>query len=127
MNNEYQDMKNVILKMAMCALIVCTLPTAIDAQDWQTNTMQGSGSNYSSPITPVGATNVDQQATTTYSSPRRIGGRHNDGDFGPGQDGGVQDPNSPIGSEWILFAFAALAAGVMVIKKQVINTKNSIL
>ena len=113
-------MKNVILKMAMCALIVCALPTAINAQDWQTNTMQGSGSSYSSPITPVGATNVDQQATTTYSSTNRISGRRN---FEDVSDPGNQSNESPIGSEWILFAFAALAAGTMVVKKQVINAK----
>ena len=106
-------MKNAILKMVMCALIVCVLPTAIVAQDWQTNTMQGSGSNYSSPITPVGATNVDQQATTTYTAPRHgITGRRNFDDAA--QDQNQDTENSPIGDAVLpLLLMAMLAAGVV--------------
>ena len=111
----------------MCALVVCALPMALAAQDWQTSSMQGSGSAYSSQVTPVGATNVDQQATTTYSAGRRISGRKNEGDFGPGQNGGYWDnENSPIGSEWTLLLFAAITAIVIAIRNQVINSKNSI-
>ena len=100
-------MRKAILRMAMCALVVCALPMALAAQDWQTSTMQGSGSAYSSQVTPVGATDVDQQATTTYGPARTISNRRNFDNY--------NDPNqsdqSPIGSEWALLLFAAIAGG----------------
>ena len=111
-------MKKMIVRMAMCALVVCALPMALAAQDWQTSTMQGSGSAYSSQVTPVGAQNVEPQATTTYSSPRRISGRRND-DFNETGENGVGDNGSPIGSEWALLLFAALAGGGVLLRKKV--------
>lgn len=120
-----KDMRKAILRMAMCALVVCALPMALAAQDWQTSSMQGSGSTYSSQVTPVGATDVQQQATTTYSAGRRISGRHNE-DNGwttkPDQEG---FDGSPIGSEWVLLVFAALAGGVVVLKEKLLTFKST--
>lgn len=114
------NMKKFIMIMVLGALVACLVPTEANAQDWQTNTMQGSGSAYSSQVTPVGAQNVEPQATTTTTrTSHQITGRRN---FDTGGDSG-QGP-SPIGSEWTLLLFVALAAGVMVMKKKVINAKN---
>lgn len=106
--------------MAMCALVVCALPMALAAQDWQTSTMQGSGSAYSSQVTPVGATDVDQQATTTYGPARQISNRRNDL-IGGGEYG--QSDKSPIGDEWPLVVFAFAAAALLGVKTLVNNFK----
>ena len=118
-NERIQDMKKMIVRMAMCALVVCALPMALAAQDWQTSTMQGSGSAYSSQVTPVGASNVQQQATTTYGPARQISGRRDIEEGGGHGDVGEQDPNSPIGSEWALLLFAAIAGGGVLLRKKV--------
>lgn len=113
-------MKKMIVRMAMCALVVCALPMALAAQDWQTSTMQGSGSAYSSQVTPVGATNVDQQATTTYGPARNISGRKN---FEEYDSPNVSD-QSPIGSEWALLLFAAIAGGGVVLRGRKLKIGN---
>ena len=115
-----KDMRKAILRMAMCALLVCALPMALAAQDWQTSSMQGSGSAYSSQVTPVGATDVDQQATTTYGPARQISNRRNE-IVTPGEHG--QSDQSPIGDEWPLLFFAVAAAGIVALRKKVINSK----
>ena len=112
-------MRKAILRMAMCALVVCALPMALAAQDWQTSSMQGSGSAYSSSVTPVGATNVDQQATTTYGPARQISNRRNDLIGGPESGQGP----SPIGDEWPLVVFAFAAAALFGVKTLVTNFK----
>ena len=78
-------MKKTIMILVLGALVACLVPMTVWAQDWQTNTMQGSGSSYSSSVTPVGATNVDQQAYTTEgnNTPNRISGRRNFEEFDP--------------------------------------------
>ena len=113
-------MKKAILRMAMCALVVCALPMALAAQDWQTSTMQGSGSAYSSQVTPVGATDVQHQATTTYAPARNVSNRRN---FDTPDDPGHQSGDSPIGSEWALVVFAFAAAALFGVKTLVTNFK----
>ena len=95
------------------------------ASEWQsTSVMQGSGSAWSSQVTPVGATEANQQATTTASySPARISGPRRNSEFGPGQDGGYQDPNSPLGEPWVMLAFAAIFA-IGVAYRNLSNKKN---
>ena len=108
-------MKNVIMMIIMAVALVA-LPTM--AQDWQsTSAMPGSGSAYSAQVTAVGAAEVTEMATTTSSTPNNGPHRAKKGDFGPGQDGGYQDPNSPIGDAWPLLLFAAIFAVVITIKK----------
>lgn len=104
------SMKKRFIFGMMCITIICTLSLPVMAQEWQSvSTMPGSGSAYVSQVTPVGAMETNQQATTTYdaNSPKRIGFVRKS-DFGGGQDGGYKDPNSPIGEAWCLLAFAAL-------------------
>lgn len=108
------DMKKTMIILVLGALVACLVPVTVQAQDWQTNTMQGSGSSYSSPITPVGATNVNDQATTTYSSPNRITGRRN---FDTYDDPNASD-QSPIGSEGAFLLFVAAAAGILYLRKR---------
>ena len=107
------DMKRIVMIIMAVALIA--LPAM--AQDWQsTSTMQGSGSTYSSQVTGVGAASVDNMATTTtdsYSPAKAPGPRKS---FGPNQDAGQTDPNSPVGDALIplmLFACAYLIIRAM--------------
>jgi len=69
-----------------------------------TSPMMQSGSNYSSPIAPVGADNITY--TDAAGAPSRISGRRNiDDDFITPTDGNV-DNESPIGTPYILLLFA---------------------
>ena len=109
-----KDMKKLVMIIMAVALIA--LPTM--AQDWQsTSTLQGTGSNYSSQVTEVGATGVSDMATTTESytpakapsGPRKslIGGPEDD--LGP----------SPIGDAVLPLLLMSLAfAGVIYFRKR---------
>ena len=113
------SMKKRFIFGMMCITMICTLSLPVLAQDWQSvSTMRGSGSVYTSQVTPVGAMETNQQATTTYdaNSPKRIGSVRKS-DFGGGQDGGYKDPNSPIGEATCLLLFAALFACGITLKK----------
>lgn len=109
----------MIILLVLSALVVCSIPAK--AQGWQekqeqpawtSSTMLGSGSTYSSTVTPVGSYDAPQMATTSGSTPRGVSGRRNSGDFGDG--GNVEDSNqdigSPVGDPWILLLLAAGAA-----------------
>lgn len=90
---------------------------AQNSQDWQsTSTMRGAGSAYSSQVTAVGATSVEDMSTTTTmnqpTGPRRIGPTH-------GQD----NPN-PVGDAVLpLLLMAAAAAGVIYLRKRKAQSK----
>lgn len=104
------SMKKRFIFGMMCITMICTLSLPVLAQEWQSvSTMPGSGSAYVSQVTPVGAMETNQQATTTYDicSPKRVGPIRR-ADFGGGREGGYQDPGSPVGEAWCLLAFAAL-------------------
>lgn len=109
----------MIIVLVLSALVVCSVPA--NAQGWQeqqeqpgwtSSTMLGSGSTYSSTVTPVGSYDAPQMATTSSNSPMGMRGRQNSGDFGDG--GNVEDDNqdigSPVGDPWILLLFAIGAA-----------------
>ncbi len=113
----------MIIVLVLSALVVCSVPA--NAQGWQeqqeqpgwtSSTMLGSGSAYSSTVTPVGSYDAPQMATTSSNSPMGMRGRQNSGDFGDGNEGGgnVEDDNqdigSPVGDPWILLLFAIGAA-----------------
>ena len=115
----------MIIVLVLSALVVCSVP--VKAQEWQeqqeqqgwtSSTMLGSGSAYSSTVTPVGSYDAPQMATTSSNSPMGMRGRQNSGDFGDG--GNVEDDNqdigSPVGDPWILLLFA-IAAAIFVKRK----------
>ncbi len=117
------NMKNMIKIMVLGALVACSVP-ALAQQDnaWSTGGVAGSGSAYSSQVTPVGATAPNEMATTTYSgqssNARRSKARRE------GQDG--RDPGDvteasteySIGSALALLAFAAVGTGVVLKRRR---------
>ena len=109
----------MIIVLVLSALVVCSVPVKAqgwqeqqEQQGWTSSTMLGSGSTYSSTVTPVGSYDAPQMATTSSNSPMGMRGRQNSGDFGDG--GNVEDDNqdigSPVGDPWILLLFAIAAA-----------------
>ena len=104
--------------MIIMAVALIALPTM--AQDWQsTSTMQGSGSTYSSQVTGVGATGVDNMATTTTDSysPANAG-RRRIGNFGTPADT-ERDEESPVGDALIpLLLCACMYLSVRVFLKR---------
>lgn len=109
----------MIIVLVLSALVVCSVPAKAqgwqepqEQQGWTSSTMLGSGSAYSSTVTPVGSYDAPQMATTSSNSPMGMRGRQNSGDFGDG--GNVEDDNqdigSPVGDPWILLLFAVGAA-----------------
>lgn len=108
------------IMMLIMAVALVALP-AIAQQEWQsTSAMQGSGSAYGAQVTAVGAAGVTDMATTTTSTPNNGPRRaKKEGDFAPGQTGGYQDPNFPIGDAWPLAFFALMMAIVIGIKRNV--------
>ena len=98
----------------------------MEAQEWQTTSiLQSPVGSYTPQLTPVGATEAQPQATTTYDAEtpsRRNAGASRRSDFGPGQDGGHADDGSPIGDVWPL-AFFALAMAVVTGVKRKMNSK----
>ena len=94
------------------------LPTmAQSAQEWQTSTMQGSGSNYAPQVTAVGAASVPSEATTTTAtySPGKSGHirRDSGGDpWGTNQDAGDTDTGSPVGDALLPLLLMAMVYGV---------------
>ena len=109
-------MKNRMIILVVGALMACLLPQAVWAQqEWQsTSTMQGSGSAYSSQVTTVGAANVGNMATTTYSqSPSMASGRRRINDGGTNNDGGhTEDENSPLGDAVLPLLLMAAGFGL---------------
>ena len=112
-------MKNMITIMVLGALVACSVPAAAQQDNaWSTGGVAGSGSAYSSQVTPVGATAPNEMATTTYStsSSHRAGARRSkEGTDDPGH---TEDDGSPIGTPLALLAFAAVGAGVVLKRKK---------
>ena len=109
-------MKKLMILVVMAAALA--LPAmAQNSQDWQsTSTMRGAGSAYSSQVTAVGATSVEDMSSTTTmnqpTGPRRIGPTH-------GQD----NPN-PVGDAVLpLLLMAAACAGVIYLRKRKAHNK----
>lgn len=120
-----KDMKNRLMVFAISVLMVCLLPMVSEAQNWQTSTLQSPVGTYTPKVTPVGSIHAQSQASTTSDEipPRLNSSRPRKSDFGPGKDGGYQDPNFPIGDAWPLAIFAALFAAYIAIRKYNINAK----
>lgn len=63
-NKRYKDMKKLLMILMAVALVA--LPTMAQQLEWQsTSTMQGTNSTYVPQVTAVGATTVEEMATTT--------------------------------------------------------------
>ncbi len=108
-------MKRIVMIIMAVALIA--LPTM--AQDWQsTSAMQGTGSNYSSQVTEVGATGVSDMATTTESySPAKAPSKPRRA-FDTGGETG-QSTEFPIGDAVLpMLLMAMLFAGVVYTRRK---------
>lgn len=100
--------------------MLCAFGNVLCAQDFSStgSDMMSTGSTYSSSVTGVGATGVNDMYSTaeTPSTTTRPGARKGVGgeEVNPGQ--GPTEP--PIGSDAILFFFAAVAAGVVALRRR---------
>ena len=111
-------MKRIMMIIMAVALIA--LPAMAQQEQWQTSTMQSSGSAYSSQVTPVGATSAPSEATTTTASyaPRRPGSIRRDG-FDTNTDPGTVDPGSPIGDAMVpLLLMSVVFGGVIALRRK---------
>ena len=121
MNERIIDMKTNVKVIGyglwVIGMLLVGMPTM--AQDWQsTSAMQGTGSNYSSQVTEVGATGVSDMATTTesYSPAKAPSGPRRE--FGkPGETG--QSDEFPIGDAVLpMLLCAAVFCGVIAIRRK---------
>lgn len=110
--------KQILLLIAM----LFAFGNVLCAQDFSTGSdMMTTGSAYSSTVTGVGATGVNDMYSTAQA-PSRPGARKATGETDP--DGDVETEwetagdFTPIGSDVILFLFAALAAGVVALRRR---------
>ena len=120
MNTIMKKMNSKMMSLAAGILMICLLPLATNAQEWRsTSTMPASGSEYSSQITSVGASDVydntsntsDGSETTGIYGPRKIGNT-------PGDPGG-QSEEFPIGDAALpLLLFAAAFAATVAIRNR---------
>lgn len=101
-----KDMKRIV--MIIMAAVLVALPTMAQQQEWQsTSTMQTSGSALAPQVTAVGATSVNDMATTTTSSPAKAPNGPRRG-FDTGGETGKSD-QSPIGDAMLpLLAMLAI-------------------
>ena len=116
-------MKRIVMILMAAALIV--LPTMAQQQEWKsTSTMQGTGSSYAPQISAVGATTVEEMATTTesYSPAKAPGGPRKAFDTG-GETG--KSTESPIGDAVLPLMLMAIAFGGYVAIKRRKLTANS--
>jgi hypothetical protein len=104
-------MKKIIILVVMVAAFV--LPTmAQSAQEWQTASLPGSGSNYAPQVTAVGASVAASEATTTTESYSPAG---NPGAIRRGFDTGGEtgrSDESPVGDAVLPLLALAMVYGV---------------
>ena len=108
--------KLIIISFACIFLLGGRLYAQEPSASWNsTSSMMQSGSSYSSQISPVGAENID---FSSASAPSGVSNRRN-GFITPGD--GVDpntDPESPVGSPYIMLLFAVAAATVAAIRRK---------
>ena len=113
-------MMNKMMIRAVGVLIVCLLPlVALAQQDWQsTSTLQGSGSSYSPQVTAVGATDVNDMATTTETNQSQPKGPNRAKKFDTGGESG-QASEYPIGDAVLpLMVMAFVFCGVIALRRK---------
>lgn len=119
-------MKRIVMILMAVALVA--LPTIAQQEQWQTSTMQASGSAYSSQVTPVGATSAPSEATTTASyAPERLGAGMKTSSL-PDKPTNDEDDegNVPLGDPvWPLMLMAIALAAYTAIKRRK-QTENTI-
>ena len=113
-------MKNRMLQIIVTVLLVAAPATAQDFRS--TSTMQGSGSQYSPQVSPVGSVQPSPVQSSTGSLPMPISSRRQvenegiSGDFDkPGYD---TSDESPVGDAWVMLAFAAAACGIVFLRRR---------
>jgi len=105
--------------MIIMAVALIALPTMAQQEQWQTSTMQTSGSAYSSQVTPVGATSAPSEATTTSANyaPSRPGQPRKSIEYNEEFDD--NDEGSPIGDAVLPLMLMAFAfVGYTAIKRK---------
>ncbi len=128
-NGEYKNiMKNFFKinpalvakkKLIMIIMAVALMALPAMAQDWQsTSTMQGSGSSYSPQVTAVGATDVNDMATTTETNQSQPKGPNRAKKFDTGGESG-QASEYPIGDAVLpLMVMAFVFCGVIALRRK---------
>lgn len=112
-------MKNRIYVLVLSLMMSVGLLAQMEDPFQSTSTFTGSGSNYSSQISTVGATDVPYSATTTEDAGTRSGRTiRKIGGMGQGDDPGSYAEGSPIGEPLVMLLFAAAAAGVVYFKRR---------
>ncbi len=97
----------------MVMVAAFALPTmAQSAQEWQTSSMKGSGSNYAPQVTAVGSSVAATEATTTESYTPGPGAIRRTGNFDNVPEGGTQENMSPIGDALLPLLLMVMVYGV---------------
>lgn len=110
-------MKNRIYVLIVSLLMSVGLLAQMEDPFQSTSTFGGSGSQYSSQISTVGATDVPSSFTTTEGTGTHRTSRKSWGG-GSATDPGYGEEGSPIGEPLVMLLFAAAAAGVIYFKRQ---------
>lgn len=102
------------------------LTASVYAQDFQTgSSMMNSGSSYSSSVSEVGASAATDMASTTYSG-RVLRKDGEDSGWGEGAEyKESQDEGFPIGTPYVMLAFALIAAGVVAYRTRNAHVKSA--
>lgn len=115
---QNKNMKKLIVILVLGALNVCLVPAVAQVQDWEVSTMQGSGSAYSSQITPVGASSVEGNIPNEDTGNTSFHGTIRRG-FEPNEDTGSGDPGSPVGDAvFPLLLMATMAGGFICYRRR---------
>ncbi|MBQ0076675.1 MAG: hypothetical protein KBS69_06045 [Bacteroidales bacterium] len=110
-------MKNRIYVLILSLMMSVGLLAQMEDPFQSTSTFGGSGSQYSSQISTVGATDVPSSFTTTEGTGTHSGRTIHKLGGGSGMD---KDPGKPepIGEPLVMLLFAAVAAGVVYLRRQ---------
>lgn len=111
-------MKNRIYVLVLSLLMSVGLLAQMEDPFQSTSTFGGSGSQYSSQISTVGATDVPSSFTTTEGTGTHRTSRKSWGGGSATDPGYGDEDHSPIGEPLVMLLFAAAAAGVVYFKRQ---------